>query len=360
MKFVAPSLLSLLLSLSACGERAGAPPPPPEAKTADAKPIADAKAPEVEPVDVKPIADVRPLDVTAADATPPEADADPAVAIAGSAPPAAGTAGAGLYWAEVARDAPRTLIDVNDASGEALTKLVAESETAERIENTLPSNAELPPGFAVGDPWAVATTTGAKHGKAVAFNAYGGSMEHHFIVMIDTIADGLAARSGTWPGPVPTLSAARRVDTSNSPGLELVERITAPIVATAKPSARRALGRKPMASKHLAVIEGRFPRGFTYLVALVRPLVREQDFGNDATRHVGGLLLADATGKVEAIIPPELTIDITEVLYLVDLEGDGIDEVVYDSTYYEGGYRMLMTWDAAGKPVLHTLGGDGA
>jgi hypothetical protein len=87
MKFAAASLLSLLLSLSACGDRAGAPPPQVEAKaadsgandvkgvtvarTTDARTGADAKAPEVKPADVKPIADAKAPDVTAADATPP-------------------------------------------------------------------------------------------------------------------------------------------------------------------------------------------------------------------------------------------------------------------------------------------------
>jgi hypothetical protein len=47
-------------------------------------------------------------------------------------------------------------------------------------------------------------------------------------------------------------------------------------------------------------------------------------------------------------------------LYLVDLEGDGQDEVVYDSSYYEGSYSLVMTWDAAGKAVQRTLSGDGA
>lgn len=367
MKFVAASLLSLLLSLSACGDRAGAPPPQVNdvkgvtvARATDARTGADAKAPEVKPADARHIADARAPNVTAADATPPEADAELTVAVVALAPPGVGTAGAGFYWAEVEKGGARTSIDVNDASGKELAKLVAASEKAGGIEITLASAARLPPGFAVGDRWAVATTAGAKHGKTVAFKAHGGASEHHFIILIDTVADGLAARSGNWPGPIPTLNTARRVDTSNGPGLELVERIKAPIVATAEPAARRALGRKPMATKHLTVFEGRFPRGFTHLVALVRPFAREQDVGTDATHHVGGLLLADATGKVEAVIPTKMTIDSAEVLYLVDLEGDGIDEVIYDLTYYEGGYRMLLTWDAAGKPVLRTLGGDGA
>lgn len=376
MKLVAPSFLALLLSLSACGDRAGDPPPRVEARAADAgandvkgvtdaratdaRTGADVKAPEVQPADVKHITDTKALDVTAADATPAEADADAAVAVAALAPPGAVTDASVFYWAEAAKGAARTSIDVTDTPGEEVAKLVKANEEAGGVEGTLPPTAKLPPGFAIGDRWAVATTAGAKRGKAVAFAAEIGASESHFTVMIDTVADGLAARSGDWPGPIPTLSAARRVDTSNGPGLELALQIKAPIVATAEPAARRALGRKPIAPRHLAVFAGRFPRGFTHLVALVRPLAREEDVGTDATDHVGGLLLADATGKVETVIPTKMTIDSAEVLYLVDLEGDGIDEVIYDSTYYEGSYRMLLTWDAASKPVLRTLGGDGA
>ena len=44
----------------------------------------------------------------------------------------------------------------------------------------------------------------------------------------------------------------------------------------------------------------------------------------------------------------------------MDLEGDGVDEVILDDTYYEGGYTVLMTWTAAGKAETRTLTGDGA
>ncbi len=120
---------------------------------------------------------------------------------------------------------------------------------------------------------------------------------------------------------------------------------------------KKALARKPLAAKHVEAIEGRFPGGFTHLVTFTRPLAPPEEIGME---HVAGMFLADATGRVEVVFPPALTINSDEFLYLVDLEGDGVDEVIYDDTYYEGGYRMLITWTAAGKAEQRTLTGDGA
>jgi hypothetical protein len=376
MKLVTPPLLSLLVVLTACGDPTTT--PQAEVKPADVEAGADAKAtgagapdvkagadakapdiaaPEAQPAEVKTIADATAPDATAPEATPPAPAVEPAVAADAKPPPGAVTPGEGFYWAEVAKGASRTAIDVIDTSGEEVAALEQASEGGDGIERALSATAKLPAGFAIGDPWAVATTAGAKRGKAVAFGAYTGASEAHFIVVIDTVADGLAARPGTWPGKVPKLIKARQVDTASGPGQQLVEAIMAPIVAASEPAARRALGRKPLEAKHLTVFEGRFPGGFTHLVALVRPLARKDDV---TANHVGGLLLADATGKVESVVRPKLTIDSEEVLYLLDLEGDGIDEVIYDSSYYEGSFRKLLSWDAARKPVLRTLGGDGA
>lgn len=375
MKLVTPPTLSLLLALSACGDPTT--PPQAEVKPADVKTGADAKAagagapdvkavdatapdikpPEVPPAEVKPIADAKTPDATPPEAAPPAPAVEPAVAADAKPAPDAVTPGQGFYWATVAKGTKKTSIDVIDTSGEEVAALEQASEGGDGIERALSATAKLPAGFALGDPWAVATTAGAKRGKATAFGAYTGASEAHFIVVIDVAAEGLAARPGTWPGKVPKLIKAKRVDTSSGPGLQLVEAILAPIAAAAEPPARRALGRKPLAAKHLTVFEGRFPGGFTHLVALVRPLARKDDVGAD---HVGGLLLADATGKVQSVVRPKLTIDSAEVLYLLDLEDDGIDEVIYDSSYYEGSYRYLLSWDAARKPILRTLAGDGA
>jgi hypothetical protein len=357
---VAPSIvlsLSLLVHASACTDAGKAPPQPGEAKTdadakagADAKTGADAKAGSVAEV----VADAKVADAKAGpDAT---ADADAKAVADPDAKAKAGVELSALYWAEAVEG--KSSIDLIDlGEGEEVMALAEAHEHPDGISATLPATAELPAGFAVGDEWVVATATGERHGKAVAFGAMGGASEVHFIVVLDTAAEGLAARAGAWKGPIPTLRDAKPVVMTKGSGKALLGSIEAGILAAADPDAKAALSRKPIAAKHLTAVEGRFPGGFTHLVAMARPLAPENDIGSE---HVAALLLVDATGRVEAIDAPHLSIDRAEVAHLVDLEGDGVDEVIYDSSYYEGSYRLLLTWDAAGKAVRRTLGGDGA
>lgn len=315
-----------------------------EAKAGDAK-AGEAKAGSVAQV----IADAKAGAEVTADATP----------TAPTPPTKPGVDPSALSWASPSSQDPgRTTIDIISLpDGEAIMKLAEAHEYPDGITAAFPPSAKLPAGFAVGDAWVVATTTGEVRGKATAFGAYGGAGENHFIVVLDAAATGLAAKAGAWSGPIPSLREAKPIDTAKGPGKALFERIKAGMAAAAEPAAKSALARKPIAAKHVSVIEGRFPNGFTHLVALTRPLAKAEEIGSE---HVAGLLLADATGRVEAIVAPAMTINHDDFRYLVDLEGDGVDEVVYDDSYYEGSYIVLMTWDAAGKAVQHTLTGDGA
>jgi hypothetical protein len=291
---------------------------------------------------------------------PTEATADPdAKAVDPKAPAKPGVDPSALYWASTSETVVRSTIDLIDLpDGEMIMALAEAHEHPDGINATLPKTAKLPAGFAVGDEWVVATTVGERRGKAVAFGATGGASEVQFVVVIDAAGTGLAARASAWTGPIPTLRAPKVIDLAKDErGKELFRRLEPAIVAATDPSALAALKGKRLVAEHLTVVEGRFPNGSTYLVSLTRPVADEEEFDSD---HVAGLLLADATGRIEAIAVPGMTFDSYEVHYLVDLEGDGIDEVVYDSSYYEGSYRVLITWDAAGKPVQRTLGGDGA
>lgn len=327
-----------------------------EAKAADAK-AGEAKAGEAKAAEAKAgsvaqvIADAK----AGAEATA-DADAKPTEPTPPTKP---GVDPSALYWASPSGPDPgRTTIDViGMPDGEAIMKLADAHGQPDGITAAFPPSATLPSGFAMGDEWVVATTTGEVRSKAAAFGAYGGASETHFIVVLDAAATGLAAKAGAWSGPIPSMRQAKPIDTAKGPGKALFESIKVGMAAAAEPAAKKALARKPIAAKHASVIEGRFPNGFTHLVALVRPLAKAEEIGSE---HVAGLFLADATGRVEAIFAPAMTINHHDFLYLVDLEGDGVDEVVYDDSYYEGSYTVLMTWDAAGKAVPRTLTGDGA
>jgi hypothetical protein len=320
---------------------------------ADAKGGADGKSGSVADV----VADAK-AGAGAKAGTDATAGADAKAIVDPKPPTKPGVDPSALYWANVDAISGRSTIDHIDLPDrERIMALAVAHEDPDGVRERLPATAKLPAGFAVGDEWVVATAAGERRGKAVAFGAVAGASEARFIVVIDVAGTGLAARASAWTGPIPTLREPKLIDlVKDEAGKELLRRLAPAIVAAAKPDVQTALEGKPIAAEHLKVVEGRFPNGFTHLVSLTRPVAEEEEFDDD---HVGGLLLADATGRIEAIVGPGMTWESCEVQSLVDLEGDAIDEVVYDSNYFEGSYRLVMTWDAAGKPVQRTLDGDG-
>ncbi|MCA9708471.1 MAG: hypothetical protein KDK70_21655 [Myxococcales bacterium] len=339
-----------------------------DAKTDDAK-TGDAKAGEPKPDDAK-TGDTKAGDAKAEDATAAgtaQRDGDGAAAGPDSG---AGAVEAGalageavdattLYWADAGNG--RATIDMIDVAGPAegpdpVMTLADAHDHPNGVDAVLPAGVTLPPGFAVGDPWIVMTTEGERRGKAVAFGAMGGASESHFVVALDVEASGLAVRARDWSRPVPRLREAKALELAHGPGKALWKAIRPGVLAAAKGKAKGVLERGRLSAEHVTVVEGSFHGGFTHLVALLlQP--KPDAIGDD---HVAGLLLADATGRVEAVFPPDMTIDAYEVRYLVDLEGDGQDEVVWKSSYYEGSYSMFMAWDAAGVMKNRTLTGDGA
>ncbi|MCH9679940.1 MAG: hypothetical protein K0V04_00785 [Deltaproteobacteria bacterium] len=271
-----------------------------------------------------------------------------------------------LYWATGGQQghAVIDMIDVFDPDNEDNDPVWALAEAHGHpygIDEHLPEDATLPVGFAKGDAWTVATVEGTSvTGKAVRFGATGGASETHFTVVLDVDASGLVARSGDWKGPVPTLRKAEPVDTTKGAGKALVAAIGPGLAAAAKGRARRIM-RRPgftLGADSIVVVEGRFPRGFTHMVVVMH----EQPGGDEdpSIEHISGMLLADGTGRIEPIAAPEWTIDGYRMLYLVDLDGDAQDELVYESFYYEGSYTLVMRWDEAGAPERRVLEGDGA
>ncbi|MCX4239665.1 hypothetical protein [Paraliomyxa miuraensis] len=268
-----------------------------------------------------------------------------------------------VYWAELSYG-HRTVVDVIDATGptgsDDLAILAFAEQEFDGIESTLPSEVELPVGFAREDEWLVATPAGQRRGKVTGFGVGTGASELHFVVALDLEdVQGLAMRARDYEGMLPPLRKAEKVELGTPEGKALLEAIRPAVAGLATDEdCRRALERKAFGKRNARAVQGRFPRGFTHVVAIEVPLRPSPD--GAPVEHVAALVLADATGRVEAVHGPGPTLDSYAIRYLVDLEGDGHEEVVYDSSYYEGDYRLLLGWDADGKPVHRTLTGDGA
>jgi hypothetical protein len=97
---------------------------------------------------------------------------------------------------------------------------------------------------------------------------------------------------------------------------------------------------------------GRFPGGRTH-VAVVRHLARDDE---DATM-LSAMLFLHADGKAEFFRQAGVLGEMT-LVGLADLDGDALDEVVYEDAYHEGSFVELLYWRGE-VPERRVLTGDG-
>ncbi|MBC8073334.1 MAG: hypothetical protein IAG13_33750, partial [Deltaproteobacteria bacterium] len=126
--------------------------------------------------------------------------------------------------------------------------------------------------------------------------------------------------------------------------------ITRTLTAKLDVDQRKLLRRHPLRPKHVEVFAGRFPGGRTHAI-IVRLAVPDED------PVVSGVLFAKQDGSVELVAISGVWGEL-EMFAMVDLDGDGIDELVYEDAYHEGWYLQLLYWKK-GAPKIRTLTGDG-
>jgi hypothetical protein len=108
----------------------------------------------------------------------------------------------------------------------------------------------------------------------------------------------------------------------------------------------------------VTVVAGRFPQPHAYVVSVCATPPRT-DEGDDLST-LSALLLADGQGNISASLDDVgVRLDAFTLRHLVDVDGDGVDEVHYGSQYYEGGYEHVVVWDG-NTPAVLTIAGDGA
>jgi len=264
-----------------------------------------------------------------------------------------------VYWAEVG--ATRSLVDIIDlpaAEGEAVGSLVEQHGTFfEGPYGAVPANdPRVPARFRLGQRLAVITERGVVTLKVQGFGAAGGASESHFFLVLDGSPRhaglrGLVLPPEQVPAGVRLVPAAKGRRAGAVPPARLA-RARRNLLKALPAFERLRLGPELSRTRAYA-IRGRFPGGARLLVALGPA---EVGFDERAT----ALLLADARGRlVRTLQPVERTLEQYVPLYTVDLDQDGIDEVVLQSSYYEGAYLHLLHFDEGEIEVL-TLTGDGA
>ncbi len=246
--------------------------------------------------------------------------------------------------------------DLPEADTAALEKrLTAEPESTE-LELPI-GDPTLPPGFAIGDPWTLITRTGCEQQTATGFSGVisGGSGTLFFTVRL-----GPAAKSAKGPvlavrGPI---SATAKLITPAPVRPSTLAKTTLPktvevIDPHLEPEIRAVIPKIKFTDKHLKLYPGRFPGGRSHVGFLAAKAPGEEN----ATLPISGIVFAYPDGRVE-FFAAAVTWGTATMLALVDIDGDGLDEILYDDTYFEGGYVQLIHWKE-GRPFTRTLTGDG-
>ncbi len=111
-------------------------------------------------------------------------------------------------------------------------------------------------------------------------------------------------------------------------------------------------------AKHIKAKSITAPEGQGVLVAVNMTVQKDEDWDMAVT----ALLMVDlAKGVQGTVIEPSISGAVYEPKYRVDLDGDGIDEVIVEEQWMEGGYTKIMRWDPGTKTyVVATMTGSAA
>ena len=310
------------------------PVPSAEAKRAEAKSV-EAKPSEAKAVEAKAV-EPTPGEATPTEAKPVEPTPKPGLATDSTSVPVFAAFGAGGKWE----------VEITDFTGMDVKELKRRlGKKGERVELAAGDSA-IPAGFAVGDPWTLVTGTGPEHRTASSIFAYAvpridaASVMHLAIGLgeapKDVKATAIALRGHLGPGialVVPTAIGPDEVgaDTHRSIVEAIRAKVSSPIISVSK------VGRP----EHVKLYPGRFPGNRTHVV-----VVQSDDSEVDGNELVAGVLLLRADGSVEPVRVGASWVYAT-LVGLVDVNGDGFDEVVYQFDTNDPWSLEMIEWDGA-------------
>lgn len=316
------------------------------------------KSPETPPPPVAP-----PQPATPETPPPPAAPATPEPDKPATAAAGALTMPFSVYAADIDHKSKAWRVDIVNFEGidkgpldKRLAEL-AEKEEEEFVASFAPGDPALPVGFSHGDPWTLITREGIEKRTAKGFDATvsGGSGTLHFNVDLGPSRPGAkdwalalrghAATSARLVVPAPIAPAALAPGTLS----RVVEALEPKLDDELRVLARKA----KYAEKHVKLYPGRFPGGRSHVVFVAA----ETKLEDDETVEISGVLFARPGGAVEHFAVASVWGRAT-FYALVDIDGDGLDEVLWEDQYHEGWYLELIYWKD-GKPEQRTLMGDG-
>lgn len=300
--------------------------------------------------------------VAAVDPEPPVPAPAVSVPVAGGAVPA-------VVFAATARS-KRWSVDMTDFTGmdvaalERALSTALETKGEDAARRVLKEGDPLlPAGFAVGDPWSIVTPKGAEHHTAAGFEAQvmGGSGQLHLYVRLGAAPARRKSPALALRGHVPlgtTLAVPEplaKTEVTRGMRGRIDEALARPVARelTEETEELRTLVKAiPIRASDVKAYPGRFPGGRTHVV-----FVQTGPASADTGIAISGVLTRRADESVEFVHLAGVWGSVT-LLGLLDVDGDGIDEVFFEDRYHEGWSLEMIGWDGE-TPRRRTLSGDG-
>jgi len=250
------------------------------------------------------------------------------------------------------------IVDITELPGgldlTAMNKRLEAIEPGGELVFKKPRDPALPAGFAVDDPWTLITRAGAEPRKASAYAASSSEASGtlHFTFHLGPAAAGaeghaLALR-GHHTRPLKLL-----VPPAEKLPAGMLDRVVKELTPHFESELRDGIPAIKFKDADLKLYPGRFPGGRSH-VGFLAALPGDDDERPPAS----GIVFTYPDGRAEHFAVAGV-MGVVELLGVVDLDGDGTDEVAYDDSYHEGWYVELLHW-TDGRPVHRTLTGDGA
>ncbi len=212
--------------------------------------------------------------------------------------------------------------------------------------------------YGVGDPVSIITSAGTSQLKVSGLARPGNGQDDRLVLMLAGKVRGGPFGLAVVGARIPAerkLKAPVAVDLKTVANKGVLSRIRARMKADVPAEQRKMVAGVALLPEHVTMVHGRFPGGATALVTVDVPELSEAD----GTEHFTALFLADAAGNlVRWIYKPEVRIEFHPIYWLVDVDGDGLDEVLFGMEYYEGDYLYLLRWKD-GAPVTAEIAGEG-
>lgn len=249
------------------------------------------------------------------------------------------------------------MIDFAGADITALERRLEKLPEGTPVEDFKSGDPSLPAGFAVGDPWTVVSPAGVEQRAATGFYAaLSSSGALHFHVRLGRPNKGAKGRvlavRGQTVAPSARLILPPSIRASTVGKTTLTDAVQA-IVPHLEPEIQAVVPQIKFTDTNLKLYPGRFPGGRSHVGFLVARAPGE----DNELLPVSGIVFVRPDGRVE-FFATAVTWGTASLLALVDLDGDGLDEILHDDTYFEGGYIQLIHWKD-GRPLARTLTGDG-